>query len=100
MPLSTLVIRWINYLCHSAIERSDIHEHREVRGALSLCHFDAELSGARNPKPCSTTTTALIKHFITIWFYEMSRQRFWPLRSTARHDISLVNHSHFLSFGH
>ena len=61
-------------------------------GTLPLCHFEAELCGARNPKPCNMTTTALIKPFIPIWFHEMSRQRFWPLRSTARHD-NLMSHS-------
>ena len=72
--------------------KCDIREHYEVCGTLPLCHFDAELSGARNPKPCSIKSTTLVKPFIPIWFHEMSRQRFWPLRSTARHD-NLMSHS-------
>ena len=31
--------------------------------SLGLCHFDAELSVARNPKPCSVIITTLIKPF-------------------------------------
>ena len=31
--------------------------------SLGLCHFDAELSVARNPKPCSVIITTLIEPF-------------------------------------
>ena len=33
----------------------------QINFNLTSCHFAAELSGARNPKPCSIKSTMLIK---------------------------------------
>ncbi len=40
----------------------------QINFNLTSCHFAAELSGARNPKPCSIKTTTLIKPYKKVYY--------------------------------